>query len=315
MKCCDVAQIVNNCLQDPSAYKLVYPHDADNIALSAHPLTECGHITDVLSSLHDLETCQLVELLAALEEFQVLLAKAKVLNREEDIAVDSEYTTLFRLTPRNAGLAAVLIDLAKASTKFIHMKSGTKLPDELEERYMFADMLEVLPQLVKAETDCAVSRWGSAVIRMEIRMVGASPVNWKKESLDDYNADWVKENLLIQKLLQNLGSHHLHVTKWVTNLKRDFSALYHKLEATLIPLILLIHTKPEPTKQQTMINTTMKHKGSSREMRFCCGRRSVGQRQYRGHGVGLPRLAAQDAEVQGQTGEKGPGEVLEGEAA
>ena len=70
------------------------------------------------------------------------LAKTKVLNKEEKVATDADYMSLFRVLPKDAGLAGALANLEEASKKIILMVGSSQLPEHLEAEYNFSSMLK-----------------------------------------------------------------------------------------------------------------------------------------------------------------------------
>ena len=111
-------------------------------------------------------------LLSALEVFEVELAKARVLDRDEQAAIEGDFTSLYRVTPKEGALAATLLSLEDAGKKIIYR---TKLSDKAKTDYHFGDMLEVIQKLTDKQVDCAIDRWNGVHIKTEADLWACCP--------------------------------------------------------------------------------------------------------------------------------------------
>ena len=141
----------------------MYPPDLNmQDAPVRHGPTPVGTLVDVLSMASRSEESSLVQVLSKLEGLQMLMARCRMLNVEEDRLIEVDEAALLKTDATSARLAPTLAELSDKTREFVLFLSNVPaatINSEVFAPYQFSNVAEQLDQFYKLELKKATDRW------------------------------------------------------------------------------------------------------------------------------------------------------------
>ena len=172
-----------------------------------------------------------VQLLGSLEIFQISLAKLRVIAKDHEEVIQSDYMSLFKVTAVASGAGDSICKLEDACKSFQTLVSQcSPLSAKLTETYGFQAMKDKVQALTTAEVNNIVKQWGENLVKAEAKLTGALPLEWEKNALNSCDEDFVKNQIMSSKTMTAISGSHSHVHTFIKNLSKHYPMLVGKLE-------------------------------------------------------------------------------------
>ena len=212
---------------------MVYPKIARHADLASHPATDITTLVDILALSNKNNQCKVVQVLARLEQWQIKIAHIKALQDEEERVSEIEEPALLKTPPDQARLAPALsqiLTIGKDFASFLASIPRDALSSDEFKIYKPLDFTRQITELQEAEVVKAVGRWHSALEVVCNALSTKFPDRWRARAIDEHDEDFVKNKVLQQTLIANLGTDYLTATQWIACLKKDFVSMAEKFE-------------------------------------------------------------------------------------
>ena len=186
-----------------------------------HEMTPKSELIDLLSVLGKAPDAKLVELLSSLEQCQVTYATIRNLAVEEQRVTEVDPAAIIRISLESGKVASSLMAFHAQKRDFgamLTLIDNSVMTSAPLSEYPFIRMLAVLDHFYTVETEKAVLRWHHGLEDITTKLTKSMPQDWRRNAVEASDESWIKEHLLNQALVNNLGQDYNHGARWLRSM-------------------------------------------------------------------------------------------------
>ena len=201
----------------------VYPKHAvhENIANAAGSSRTMP--VDALSMANNTDEMHAVQALAKLETCTINLGKVKMLQAEEERLLEVDESSILKMDLQSGRLAPALVTFStsiRSLASFLAALPGSAAEKEPLCTYSLASAVKDLDGLHLLELHRAVDRWKESLTAIGTELENAFPPEWRAKCVDTYDVEFVKSKILVQTLIDDLGTEFVDCSKWLKSLDK-----------------------------------------------------------------------------------------------
>ena len=202
----------------------MYPKHAQHENIANSEQTGFQILIDYLAQANQNDETHAMQALAELESCTIDLGKIQMLSNEEDRLLDVDETTvILKIDAQSAKLAPTLVNfvtLTKTLASFLAALAAGVAENKHLANYNLSDALQELDQQYTFELHRALDRWKDCLMSVATQVQEALPQDFRAKSVETYDADYVKNKILVQSLINGLGTDFVDAAKWLKSLDK-----------------------------------------------------------------------------------------------
>ena len=201
----------------------MYPKHAQHENIANSELTNFQFLVDYLAMAKEIPEMHAVQALAKMEMCTINLGKVKMLSSEEERLLDVDESTILKMDLQAGRLAPALVTLSESNKSLASFLAAVPASDAEKEPFAKLNLpnaVQELDQYYTFELHRAVDRWKDCIMSVATDVQGALPPEWRAKSVDTYDTDFVKNKILVQSLINDLGTDFCDVAKWLKSLDK-----------------------------------------------------------------------------------------------